>query len=413
MRILVLTYGTEGDTRPLLALSQALIRAGHDVTLLGEARSLGLASTLGVSAVPLAGDIRLLFADWSRSGPRGVAKALVALTNTHTAAWMAQTLQAARGCDAIVVSGLAGFAGLSVAQSLGIPAIGAGMIPLTPSRTFPSPFLPPAWVPALLNRASLALTNQMLWRALRQALNRARADVLGLPAQAALWTQHPMLYGISPTLLPPPPDWPANAALCGQWVAPLGEAFVPGAALRQFLDAGPAPLYLGFGSMTGIDLPRMLDQVIPALEGRRAVIWPGWSDLGGMALPDNLLCIEATPHDWLFPRMSAVIHHGGSGTTHSAARAGKPSIVMPFAGDQFFWAERLRRLGIAPRRLSFERPDPTAFARALAYVEARETRARAEVIGQAMARENGLADGVARIEALLGLAAPAARPRSA
>lgn len=407
MRILVLTYGTEGDTRPLLALSQALIQAGHDVTLLGEARSLGLADTLAVPALPMDGDIRLLFADWHHSGPRGVAKALVALTNTHTAAWMAQTLHAAQGCDAIVVSGLAGFAGLSVAQRLGIPAIGAGMIPLTPSRTFPSPFLPPAWVPALLNRASLALTNQMLWRALRQSLNRARAEVLGLPAQAALWTQHPMLYGISPTLLPPPPDWPANAVLCGQWVAPLAEAFVPGAALQQFLDTGPAPLYLGFGSMTGIDLPRMLEQVIPALEGRRAVIWPGWSDLGGMVLPSNLLCIGATPHDWLFPRMSAVIHHGGSGTTHSAARAGKPAIVMPFAGDQFFWAERLRRLGIAPRTLSFERPDPAAFARALAYVEAPSVQARAVTIGQAMARENGLADGVARIEALLGEAAQA------
>lgn len=401
MKIVVLTYGTEGDTRPLIALSHALIQAGHEVSLLGEARSLGLAHRLAVPAVPVAGDIRALFTRWSQSGARGTAKALVALTNANAAAWMAQTFEAAQGCDAIVVSGLAGFVGLSVAERLAVPAIGAGMIPLTPSREFPSPFLPSSWVPSRLNRASLVLTNQLLWLGLRKALNRARANVLGLPPRAKLWTEHPMLYGISPTLLPQPKDWPDNAAMCGQWVPPLGTDFVPPAELTQFLDTGPAPIYVGFGSMTGIDLPRMLETVINALNGRRAVVWPGWSDIGSMTLAENVLRVDAMPHDWLFPRMAAVIHHGGSGTSHSAARAGRPSIVMPFAGDQSFWADRLYRLGVAAPAVSPGRLDAAVLADAISFVEQPAVIRRAAVVERDMGREEGLSVGVMMVERLL------------
>lgn len=398
MKIVVLTYGTEGDTRPLIALSHALIQAGHETILLGEARSLGSARRLSVPVRPLSGDIRTLFTRWGQSGARGTAKALVELTNAQSAAWMAQTLETAQGCDAILVSGLAGFVGLSVAERLAIPAIGAGMIPLTPSNEFPSPFLAPAWVPAPLNRASLRLTNQLLWLGLRKALNRARADVLGLPPRDKLWTTHPMLYGISPTLLPPPRDWPDNAVLCGQWTPPPDSGFIPPAELTQFLDAGPPPIYVGFGSMTGIDLPRMLQTVIQALDGRRAVVWPGWSDMGTMTLPPNILRIDATPHDWLFPKMAAIIHHGGSGTSHTAASAGRPSIILPFAGDQAFWADRLHQLGVAAPAVSPQRLHAKALAQAIAFVEQPAVNARAAQLGQAMARENGLAVAVERME---------------
>lgn len=404
MKIVILTYGTEGDTRPLVALGQALAKSGHEVSLLGEAQAQGLAHRLAVPYVSLSGDIRALFAQWNRSGARGTTKALVALTNANTTAWMTQTLEVAQGCNAVVLSGLAGFVGLSVAERLGVPAIGAGMIPLTPSREFSSPFLPPSWIPARLNRASLLLTNQLLWRVLRKALNRARAEVLGLPPKVELWTKHPMLYGVSPTLLLPPKDWPDNAVLCGQWVPPLGTDFTPSTELMQFLAAGPEPIYLGFGSMAGIDLPRMLEIVIKALNGRRAVVWPGWSDIGSMALPKNLIRIDATPHDWLFPRMAAVIHHGGSGTSHSAASAGKPSIVIPFAGDQPFWADRLYRLGVAPPALSPSHLNTTVLANAISFVEKPSVIARAAAVGQTMAREDGLSTGVMMIERFLSAA---------
>jgi len=274
------------------------------------------------------------------------------------------------------------------------------MIPITPSAAFPSPFLPPKWVPRLLNRASHRFVNSMLWKAFRNATNVARAR-FKLPPRQGVWTGHAMVYGISPNLLPTPTDWPANARLCGQWLV-RSPAWVPPQALANFLAAGEAPVYIGFGSMNGFDNTRLLDALIEAMAGRRAVFHPGWSGIDPDALPHNFLAIGDTPHDWLFPRTSAVIHHGGSGTSHSAARAGVPSIVTPFAGDQFFWAERLRRAGVAPAAVDGRQPKAEAFAAALDFTAATEVRSRARALGETMRAEDGVKDAVAAIERIVG-----------
>ncbi|MGB6055411.1 MAG: glycosyltransferase [Burkholderiaceae bacterium] len=399
MKLLILTYGTEGDTRPLVALGHELRSSGHDVHLLGDARTLGSAEELGLANSALSGDIRQLFSTWSSQGPKGTAKALVQLTNANTRAWTVETLAAAEGCDAILTSGLAGFIGLSVAERLGIPAIGTGMIPLTPSRDFPSPFLPPGLVPRWLNYASLRLTNQLVWLAFRKSLNEARQNVLGLAARQGLPTEHPMLYGISPTILPQPADWPFHARVCGQWQTPASD-FTPPLELADFLHAGPPPVYIGFGSMAGIDGPLLATTLVTALAGRRALFYPGWSGMDDIELPDNILRIGTTPHSWLFPRTTAVIHHGGSGTTHSATRAGKSSVVIPFAGDQAFWAESLHRLGIAPPALNGAKLDVGSLGKAISFVERSEVQKRAAELGGRMEQENGLATAVREIEKL-------------
>jgi UDP:flavonoid glycosyltransferase YjiC (YdhE family) len=146
-----------------------------------------------------------------------------------------------------------------------------------------------------------------------------------------------------------------------------GTEFCLGAAsgAGELSRAGEARIYIGFGSMTGFDNARLLDTLVEAMTGRHALFHPGWSGIDPKALPDNFLPIGDTPHDWLFPRTGAVIHHGGSGTSHSAARAGVPFIVTPFAGDQFFWAERLRLAGVAPAAVDSRRPTAEAFASAL------------------------------------------------
>ena len=139
------------------------------------------------------------------------------------------------GCDAILAAGLAAFAGLSAAEYLGAKGIGCGMIPITPTAAFPSPFLPPKWVPRVLNRASHTFVNATLWRAFRAKVNEARA-MFKLPPRRTVWTEHPMIYGVSPSLLPAPADWPANARLCGQWLA-LTPDWTPPPALMNFLSA--------------------------------------------------------------------------------------------------------------------------------------------------------------------------------
>lgn len=398
MRLLALTYGTEGDTRPLVMLCQGLRRAGHEVMLLAGQGTLGSARDLGVPHAALEGDIHdeVMALVARGNNPAAASRGLARMAGRHVPAWMAQADAAAVGCDAVLTGGLAALVGLSVAERHGLPAIGSGMIPLTPSRAFASPFLPPVPLPGFLRRASYGLVNQAVWRTFRGPINAARA-ALGQPPRRSLWSDLPMLYGISPQLLPPPADWPADHIACGQWRLP-DAPWTPPADLQAFLDAGPPPVYLGFGSMTGFDRERVVPALLQALAPRRVLLFPGWAGLPAMPLPDPVFVLGPTPHEALFPRCALAIHHGGSGTTHSACRAGIPSLVMPFAADQFFWADRLYRLRVAPAPLSPKRLDAATLAAAITFAETDATRARAAALGAAMSREDGVACGVAMIE---------------
>ncbi|WP_340571078.1 glycosyltransferase [Stenotrophomonas sp. G106K1] len=406
MRLLALTYGTEGDTRPLVMLCHGLMAAGHEVMLLADGGTLGSAKTQGVPHAALEGDIHdEVVALVSRgNGVAAASTGLARMARQHVAGWMRQADAAADGCDAILTGGLAAFVGMSVGERRGLPVIGAGMIPLTPTRAFRSPFLPPGRSPGWFNRASYGLVNSLIWRQFRGPINAARQHA-GQRPRRSLWTGLPMLYGISPQLLAPPSDWPTDHLVCGQWSAPAAR-WQPSAELQTFLDAGPPPVYLGFGSMTGFDRERVLPALLSALAPRRVLLFPGWVGVPDMALPDTVFVIGPTPHEALLPRCALAIHHGGSGTTHSACRAGIPSMVMPFAADQFFWADRLQRLGVAPAPLSPKRLQPQALADALAFAEHADTRARAATLGAAMANEDGVACGVAAIERWLSPTSP-------
>lgn len=403
MKLLALTYGTEGDTRPLTLLCRGLMDAGHEVVLLADGSTLGSARQLGVRHAALDGDIHEEVVALLARGnsPRAASRGLARMAQRHVAAWMRQASGVARECDAVLTGGLAAFVGMSVAEHHGLPLIGTGMIPITPTGAFPSPFLPPGWTPALLNRVSYRLVNQLIWRQFRGPINDARRSVLDRPPQRSPWTDVPMLYGVSPSLVPTPPDWPSDHRICGQWRMPETLEWVPDPALQAFLDGGERPVYVGFGSMTGFDREAVLGALLRMLEGRRVLLSPGWSGLPQLALPSSVHVIDAVPHEKLFPLTSLVIHHGGSGTTHSACRAGVPSMVMPFAADQFFWADRLHRLHVAPRALSPKRLAAASLTQALAFVEQAETRARAAALGRRMAGEDGVADAVAAIQAAL------------
>jgi sterol 3beta-glucosyltransferase len=400
MRVLVITFGTEGDVRPLAALCAALIEAGHEARLLGPGGALESARALGVPAYGLPGSVGATLSAAGTTRNANSAAALARVVNQNSPAWLKLALDHGADCDAVVGAGLAAFIGLSAAEKLGVAGVGAGMFPITPTAEFASPFLPPGAVPTWANRLSFLLIGEIIWRSLVRATNLARKQV-GLPARRRLWTEHPMLYGFSRHLVPSPHDWPANAAVCGAWSSPQTD-WSPPEALATFLAAGEPPIYVGFGSMAVAQPHRLLEALIAGIGGRRALFYPGWSGILEPDLPPNFHVIGATPHDWLFPRTGMAIHHGGSGTTHSAARAGVPSIVAPFAGDQAFWADRVRRAGVAPTCIRPHSPDSGAIAAAIAFASRDDVRSRAVELGKALANESGLASAISHLEALTG-----------
>ncbi|WBS01685.1 glycosyltransferase [Pseudoduganella sp. SL102] len=363
MKFTFLTYGTEGDTRPLLALAQALAAHGHQVHLLADRSAAASAQARGIGFTPLAGDIRQALAPHGSLGRvvrQGanldkITRAFAAIASGHTVEWMRAAREAAEGSDALVFSGLASYAGLAVAEGLDLPCVGAGLWPMTPTGDFPSVFLRQRRWPRWANRASHRLFAGLAWTSFRDNIDHGRHAVFGQPPVTRMWSGYPVLYGCSPTLLPEPADWPGEVEVCGAWHA-ADRAWRPPPALAAFLEQGEPPAYIGFGSMAGFDTRTLRHAIVEAVGGRRALFYPGWSGIDAAGLPANFHVLDDTPHDWLFPRTSVIVHHGGAGTSHAAARSGVPSVVVPFAGDQFFWADRLARLGIAgvcpaPRRL--------------------------------------------------------------
>jgi UDP:flavonoid glycosyltransferase YjiC (YdhE family) len=179
-------------------------------------------------------------------------------------------------------------------------------------------------------------------------------------------------------------------------VLPAGQDWQPSPALQSFLADGPAPVYIGFGSMAGIDQTVLADAVRAVAAGRRVLFQPGWSGIDPARLPADVFVLGDTPHDWLFPRMALVVHHGGAGTSHAVARAGIPSVVVPFAGDQFFWAARMAGQGIAVT-CPAAGLDGERLVQAVVAASAPRVRAQAQRVGQAMRDEDGVRIAVDRL----------------
>lgn len=407
MRFSVVTYGTEGDTRPLVGLCRGLLDRGHGVQLFADRSTLSTAQAQSILTFPLAGDMKSTVSPGGAlaklmqngSDVTRMSKAVARIANDNTTSWMQDVAEQAHSADAILFSGITSYVGLSVAEYLRIPAIGLGLWPLSPTSAFPSPLLPSWKMPGWLNRLSHQAINALLWQLFRKGINIARHQ-LGQAPRKQMWRDYPILFGISRHLVPQPADWPDIWEICGAWSVEPGS-WVPPTPLAEFLSAGEPPVYIGFGSMGGFDKDKLLATVVNAIDGRRALFFPGWSGIDPASLPDNFFVIGSTPHNWLFPKTSMVIHHGGAGTTHTASRAGVPSIVIPFTGDQFFWAKRLSLAGVAPDYMSHNKIDQHNLSRMITFAERSDTIRRAKILGQAMETENGISYAVDRIEKLL------------
>ncbi len=402
--IVVLALGTRGDVVPMLALARGLRAVGRPVRLATYASGAALAAEHGLTADVVPGDPSVLF---DRSSLR---RALVDIASRATVRyWLAARAALAATLDALpvltrdaalLVVGLASLWADQVADAQGVPCVYALLQPLGPTRGFAAPVMPFDALDAPgMRRLSHRLAAHALWWPWAATIQRwrRRHGLRGM-ADADWWRraqrrQAPLLYGHSPALLACPPDWPAAALVTGAWhlVADVPVQPPP-------WPSGWPRVAVGFGSMARHLAPEHRAALLTALLARGASVIAQGSP--SPALP-GVRWLDAAPHAWLFASADVVVHHGGAGTTHAAARAGVPMVVAPVAVDQRFWGRRAAALGIAapPQPLTSHAAADVLAAAAIALAHDHAARQRAAMLAGRMATEDGVAQAVARISA--------------
>lgn len=412
----MIAFGSQGDVQPFVALGTGFAARGHAVTVvthesfrpLVEGRSLSFAAVAGNPIDIVRGAQGQA---WLGSRNRSVRflTSLSRLARGIFTRLARDAYAASRGCDLIIYSLPLSIAGYTIAESLGVPSIAAALYPLHPTGSSPS-ILMPNLAPrvAVTNRLSEELVVALYWRFIRPLHREWREGELarpplpkGSPFRTFLAADAPFLYGYSPAIVPPASDWSARQRVCGYWYLEGEEGWQPPAGLLEFIEAGPPPLYVGFGSMASGDPERRTRIVLEALARtrQRAVLAAGWGGLRADDLPPSVHPVGFVPHGWLFPRMGGAVHHGGAGTTAALLRAGVPQVVVPFFADQFFWGRRIAELGlgaapIPPRRLSAERLADAVHT----LVEDDATRARCAAVARTISGEDGISAAVSAVE---------------
>jgi sterol 3beta-glucosyltransferase len=406
MRITIVVMGSRGDVQPCVALGLGLQQAGHKVCIAAQTNFKELIQGRGLNFSPLAGD---------------AIELMKVIVNAGHSVWLCiRNLRSyfkpimEKGLDDIwkacheadvIIGATWAMPAQFVAEKLGLPYFRASVQPFNRTRSFPTPMstLNPR-LGAAFNYLTHVIAEQVIHQSFRGVLNKWRGN-LGLPPLSLFQSSYdkingketPVLYGYSPSVIPKPPDWGENLHVVGYWFLDSPHSWQPPTELTEFLSSGPPPVYVGFGSMPLENLEELKDVVVEALDrvGHRAILCTGWSDFADIDLPTNIFRIDTAPHDWLFPRMLAVVHHGGAGTVGTALRAGVPSVIIPPIAENSFWGRRAHELGVGappipPNQLTVERL-ATAIRLAIGNESMRE---RAAKIGERIRCEDGVGKAV-------------------
>ncbi|CAF0991068.1 unnamed protein product [Rotaria sordida] len=427
LAIVILIVGTRGDVQPFIALAKTLLNYGHRVRLATHENFRKFVRENDIEFYPLAGDPADLMSYMVKNAgivpsvssivAGDIAKSRRIIGDILKSTWRACTdNDDETGVPFIaeaIIANPPSYGHIHCAQKLQIPLHMMFTMPWSPTGAFPHPFSKvnnDIGPPERLNRLSYDVVEMLTWSGLRDLINEFREDVLQLPrlhthtAVHAMILEHvPHTYCWSPSVVPKPSDWPEYISVSGFFFLDLAKNYKAPENLVRFLESGDPPIYIGFGSITGHDSRRILQIVLEALNstGYRAL-------LSGLAkdddkLPDNVLKIDNCPHDWLFQYVAAVCHHGGAGTTAAGLRAGKPTIIVPFFGDQFFWGTMIWKSGAGVRPIPGKRLNVNELIEAFRTVHESDIREAAQKLQIAFQHEYGCDTAVQSFHANLPL----------
>ena len=411
MHITILGYGSRGDVQPYIALGVRLQQAGHTVRLAAPEPFETFVTNHGLEFAPLAGDPPQLVRDLVEKAGWNLLRT-VQVMGEYAIPLAAQVLadvhRACRGTDVVIHSFLMTNAGHEAALQLDVPDFSALIFPIfTRTAAFPNMMFPALPLGDIYNRLTHDVFTQTFWQGSRLAYGWVRRKhphlprLSGWPFSTSSRQSPPILYGFSSHVIPRSPDWGENVHVTGYWFLDTAPYWQPPADLVDFLEAGPPPVHIGFGSMITDEATRLTEIALDALAqtGQRGLLLTGWGGLGKADLPDHVFKIEAAPFDWLFPRVAAVVHHGGAGTTATALQAGVPAIVIPFTSDQPFWGRRVYQLGVGPRPIPRKKLTAEKLAQAIRTATSDQAmRHRAAELGERIRAEDGVTRAAEVIE---------------
>ncbi len=412
MKISILTMGSRGDVQPYLALGLALQKAGAQVQIATLEMFAEFVRGLGLECYPIPGDLASVMNSAVADNTRQADNPLKFARSFNELKRLGMALQehffaACQEADLVVYHpGMT--IGYFAAQERGIPSVLAAPFPMAATRAHPALiFYSGPRLGATYNLLTHRIFQQLFWTVSRggvadfwkQQFGRLPAD-FGSPFPRQTSATHPTVVSCSPHIFPQAADFPPHVHQTGFWVLEDEPGWIPPVALTDFLERGPKPIYIGFGSIgdpkQATQTTRLMLEAL-ARSGQRGVLATGWSGMPeGISLPESVYLLESAPHAWLFPRMAAVVHHGGAGTTAAGLRAGVPAVVIPHGLDQPAWGQRVYELGVAARPIPRKKLTAENLAGAIQFVLKSEIREAAKVLGEKIQVENG-AETAARI----------------
>ncbi|KAL3424213.1 sterol glucosyltransferase [Phlyctema vagabunda] len=424
LTIVIQVVGSRGDVQPFVALGQELMKSGHRVRLATHPVFEKFVEDAGLEFFSIGGDPEQLMA-YMVNNP-GIIPKFAAIRAGEIAKKRKMVYEILEGCwhscidpdpktakpfiAEAIIANPPSFAHMHCAQALGIPIHLMFTMPWTPTRAFPHPLAniskSDRTEPQTSNYLSYGLVEMMTWQGLSDVINLWRRRSLHLdPIRAMMgpglaeYLKVPFTYCWSPALVPKPRDWPSYVDVCGFFFRDTPK-FDPPPVIDDFLKAGTPPIYIGFGSIVMENAEEVTKTIMKAIEitGTRAIVSRGWSKLGSKLLESeqtpNVIFIDDCPHEWLFQHVTAVVHHGGAGTTACGLRNGKPTTIVPFFGDQPFWGNMVAAAGAGPRPIEHKNLNTDRLVEAIRTCLTPEALEAARRIAEKMRYEDGVKEAV-------------------
>ncbi|CAN1132168.1 Sterol 3-beta-glucosyltransferase UGT80A2 [Linum perenne] len=411
LQIVMLIVGTRGDVQPFVAIGKRLQEDGHRVRLATHANFKDFVLTAGLEFFPLGGDPKVLAGYMVKNKgffPSGPSE--IPVQRQQMREIIFSLLPACQDPDPetnipfraeAIIANPPAYGHTHVAEALKVPLHVIFTMPWTPTSEFPHPMS--RVKQPVANRLSYQIVDAFIWLGIRDLINEFRKKQLKirrvtyLSGHSSSPPDLPYGYIWSPHLLPKPKDWGPKIDVVGFCFLDLASCYVPPDDLVKWLEGGDPPVYVGFGSLPVQEPEKMTQMIVKALEltGQRGIINKGWGGLGNLAEPkDSIYLLDNCPHDWLFLRCKAVVHHGGAGTTAAGLKAACPTTIVPFFGDQPFWGDRVHARGVGPTPIPVDEFSTEKLVEAIKYMLDPEVKQRAVEIGKAMENEDGVAGAV-------------------